>query len=247
MDKKAEIQMIQEYLSNLYNCQESDLDNETILFTVNNASEEPYIKIAAYKRCVVVCTSVDMQTEIEEVLSDKTRDEIFECPLVYGQTIHYVPNVNYMKELELPEEYTYELLEGADINRLVSVQGFDNSLVFDEDGKTATQLVFVAKKDSEVSGMAGAGVVTDKIWEVGIDVKPEFRNCGLGSALVKKLTLEILKRDIVPFYSASVTNIASQMVASRAGYIPCWVDTFGNVFDSNYAYDYEEVVKTSRR
>ena len=56
------------------------------------------------------------------------------------------------------------------------------------------------------------------------------------------LALEILKKGIVPFYSASVTNVGSQMVASRAGYIPCWVDTFGNVFDEYYAYDIEAVV-----
>lgn len=247
MDKNEEIQMIQKYLSNLYNCQESDLDNETILFTVNDASEEPYIKIVAYKKCVVVCTSSDIRSRIENLLAGKTRDEIFECPFVYGQTIHYVPSLENMEEPEFPKTYTYELLGDADINKLIEVKGFDNSLVFDEDGTTSAKLVFVAKKDSEVIGIAGAGVVTDEIWEVGIDVKPEFRNCGLGSALVKKLTLEILKRGIVPFYSASVTNVASQMVASRAGYIPCWVDTFGNVFDSNYAYDYEEVVKTSRR
>ena len=31
------------------------------------------------------------------------------------------------------------------------------------------------------------------MWEVGIDVKAEYRNGGMGSKLVKKLTIEILK------------------------------------------------------
>ncbi len=37
-------------------------------------------------------------------------------------------------------------------------------------------------------------------------------------------------------YSASVTNIGSQMVASRCGYIPFWVDTFETVLDESFAY-----------
>ena len=31
----------------------------------------------------------------------------------------------------------------------------------------------------------------------------------------------------VPFYSASVTNLASQAVAIRSGYMPFWTDTYG--------------------
>ena len=88
--------------------------------------------------------------------------------------------------------------------------------------------------------IAGAAKESKQMWEVGIDVMPEYRNDGLGNAMVRYLTLEILKKGIVPFYSASVTNIASQMVASRAGYVPCWVDTFGNVFDDNYVYEYKK-------
>ena len=40
------------------------------------------------------------------------------------------------------------------------------------------------------------------------------------------MTVEIIKQDMVPFYSASVTNIASQAVAARSGYMPLWTDTF---------------------
>lgn len=64
-----------------------------------------------------------------------------------------------------------------------------------------------------------------------MDVLPEYRNSGMGTYLVTKLTCELLKRDMVPFYSASVTNIGSQMVALRCGYIPAWVDTYGTVLD----------------
>ncbi len=71
-------------------------------------------------------------------------------------------------------------------------------------------------------------IITNK---VRVDVLPEYRNSGMGTYLVTKLTCELLKRDMVPFYSASVTNIGSQMVALRCGYIPAWVDTYGTVLD----------------
>lgn len=76
-------------------------------------------------------------------------------------------------------------------------------------------------------------IITNK---VRVDVLPEYRNSGMGTYLVAKLTGELLKRDMVPFYSASVTNIGSQMVAARCGYIPAWVDTYGTVLDGGSPY-----------
>lgn len=59
---------------------------------------------------------------------------------------------------------------------------------------------------------------------------------GQATALVRQMTEELLARGIVPFYSASVTNIGSQMVAARCGYIPAWVDTFGTTLDGSSVY-----------
>lgn len=54
-----------------------------------------------------------------------------------------------------------------------------------------------------------------------------YRHGGLATYLVNALTQKLLAQGIVPFYSASVTNIGSQMVASRCNYIPAWIDTYG--------------------
>ena len=78
---------------------------------------------------------------------------------------------------------------------------------------------------------------TEKLWEIGIDVKPEYRNNGLGTKLVSNLTVDIIKQGIVPFYSDSVTNLGSQMVANRSGYIPYWIDTYGNILDGSSPYN----------
>lgn len=63
-----------------------------MIYSINSNAKRPYIKILTYRNCVVVCTSQDLHFKIREILQNKTRDEIFELPFVYGQTINYVPN-----------------------------------------------------------------------------------------------------------------------------------------------------------
>ena len=115
--------------------------------------------------------------------------------------------------------------------------GFENSLAFDEDGKTPTCIVLCAKKGDEIVGLAGASDEAGNMWEVGVDVQSAHRRSGLATALVSQLTAAILKKGIVPFYSASVTNLGSQGVASRSGYSPCWVSTYRTVLDGSSSYD----------
>lgn len=119
-----------------------------------------------------------------------------------------------------------ELYEGNNLKTLCDIEGFENSLAFDVEGNTNTTIVLCAIKDNEIIAIAGAAP-TGKLMEVGIDVKKKWRGYGLARLLVRNLTVEILERNMIPFYSASVTNLASQAVAIRSGYMPLWTDSFG--------------------
>lgn len=119
-----------------------------------------------------------------------------------------------------------ELYEGNNLKTLCDIEGFENSLAFDAEGNTNTTIVLCAIKDNEIIAIAGAAP-TGKLMEVGIDVKKKWRGYGLVRLLVRNLTVEILERNMIPFYSASVTNLASQAVAIRSGYMPLWTDSFG--------------------
>ena len=229
--------IIKTYLAEQFFCQSSELENDDTFFTINNKSTLPYIKIMAYNKCVIISTSQSLHLKVKAALTGKNRDEIFEFPFVYGQTIHFIPDFKKVQRLLLPNDYSYELLQGSEIQKLRYIEGFDNSLVFDSSGHTSTSIVFLAKKDNEVIALAGAGSETNNLWEVGVDVKPEYRKSGLGTKLVSNLTVDIIKQGIVPFYSASVTNLGSQMVANRSGYIPCWIDTYGNILDGSSPYN----------
>ena len=72
------------------------------------------------------------------------------------------------------------------------IQGFGNSLAFDENGNTPTCIVYYAMKNEEIIALAGASKESDAMWEIGVDVKEPFRNEGLATTLVNHLVLSIL-------------------------------------------------------
>lgn len=229
---------VEELLAKEFYCSSEELNGKSVVYSVNFNVKQPYIKILTYRNCVVVCTSEDLHDKVRELLQNKNRDEIFEIPLVYGQTIHYVPNDDYTQDVLIPLNYECEYLFDGDILSLVGLTGFENSLAFDENGSTSTKAVYIARDNNKIIGVAGAaGSSTDGVWEIGIDVMEEYRNARLGTYLVRGLTRELLAQNIIPFYSASITNIGSQMVASRCGYIPFWVDTFGTILDGSSVYN----------
>lgn len=228
---------IEELLSKEYYCSLSELNGRETVYSINTNAKQPYIKILAYGKCVVVCTSKELHTKIQEILQDKNRDEIFEVPFVYGQTIHYVPDHSSEVGEAISSKYVCEFLLDKDILSLNGLKGFENSLAFDDNGSAPTKAVYIARDKGRIIGTAGAAESpVNGLWEIGVDVMEEYRNAKLGTYLVSKLTKELLARNKVPFYSASVTNISSQMVACRCGYVPLWVDTFGTTLDGSSVY-----------
>ncbi|MCM1171378.1 MAG: GNAT family N-acetyltransferase [Clostridium sp.] len=229
---------VEELLSKEFYCNQEELHGKATVYSVNFNAKQQYIKILAYRNCVVVCTSEDLHNKVQELLQNKNRDEIFELPLVYGQTIHYVPNDSCTEDEFVPLNYEYEYLFDKDIFSLTGLTGFENSLAFDENGSTTTKAVYIAKDKHRIIGVAGAAASSvNGVWEVGVDVMENYRNAHLGTYLVRGLTRELLARNIIPFYSASITNIGSQMVAGRCGYIPFWIDTYGTILDGSSVYN----------
>ncbi len=236
---------IEELLTKEYVCTAEELHGTGTIFSIRTGVKQPHIRILAYRHCVVVCTSEDIHGTIEGLLAGKSRDEIFELPYVYGQTIHYIPDLSLAEASLAPPDYECEFFFEQEVLSLRGLTGFGNSLEFEADGSTPTRAVCIAKDNGKIVGAAGAaGSSVEGLWEVGVDVLEGNRNAGLGTRLVRRLTRELLERNILPYYSASVTNLGSQMVASRCGYIPAWVDTFGTTLDGSSVY--HEIVSGMR-
>ena len=73
-------------------------------------------------------------------------------------------------------------------------------------------------------GLAGCSADCDTMWQIGIDVLPDYRRQGIASALTGRLAKEILHRGRVPFYCAAWSNIRSVRNALRSGFKPAWVE-----------------------
>ena len=193
MIQRRDIQeTIYKYIAKQMNCGIQDLHAGETIFIEDDNKPEKYIKILSVEDTNIITLSSDLFSDGMRQLCGKSRDELYESNYVFGQTLHYVPDINQMKLLPFAEGYTFELLI-----------------------------------DDDIIALAGASYVNHELREVGIDVKKAFRGKKLASLLVHNLTVEILKQGKIPFYSASVTNIASQAVAIRSGYMPLWTDTFG--------------------
>lgn len=227
MQRQEIYEVILQYIAGQMKCTVEELHTGETFFVVDEAMQGRYVKILSVGDTNVVTMSENVSSEAIRCLRDKSRDELYESDFVFGQTLHYIPDLKQMYMLPYAEGFSFELLVDEEIQKLKGIQGFDNSLSFDEEGNTPTCVVLYARKEDEIVALAGASVVDDKLREVGIDVKKEYRGQNLASLLVHNLTVAILEHGKIPFYSASVTNIASQAVAIRSGYMPLWTDTFG--------------------
>lgn len=227
-------QSIYAYLSARLGCSTEELSGDGVLYVPNMSAEPPFLQLAAVGERVIVSASPELLPRVKDLTQGRSRDEIFELPLVYGQTIHFIPDK--VTDRPMPDGYEYGLLEGEALYELAGLTGFPNSLAFDEDGQTGTGIVCFARSGGRIIALAGAGQESGELWEMGVDTDPAHRGKGLGAALVGWLTRELIVRERVPFYSASVTNIGSQSVARRSGLRPCWVDTYSNVLRDGYIY-----------
>ena len=143
------------YLAAELGCLPEELSGSGTLYVQNDRAGQPYLKLAAIGERVIVSASPELLPGARRLTEGRSRDEIFELPLVYGQTIHFVPD--HVPDLPLPGGYDYRLLERDGVYELAGLEGFPNSLAFDEDGHTGTGIVFFAKSGDRIIALAGAG------------------------------------------------------------------------------------------
>lgn len=62
------------------------------------------------------------------------------------------------------------------------------------------------------------------MWQIGVDVLPEYRRQGIACALTSRLTKEIINRDKVPFYCTAWSNVRSVRNAIKSGFIQAWIE-----------------------
>lgn len=233
MTQEEMLFIVQSQLAIDLNCSIDDLNGkkEGIIFV--EAKENPgcrpfprkarYFEILSMGNSIVVSASPERLLVAKTQMQGKNRDTVFSLPFIRGLYLHFLPDVKRIKPMSPPNFFTFELIKREEMVNLIDVTRFTEAIIYDTNLPWQTDLAVLAKQDEEIVGVAGASKTCAKLWQIGIEVLPNYRNLGLASYLVNRLTFEILGRGEIPSYDVIASNIASQRVAHRLGYFPAWV------------------------
>lgn len=235
------IEIVQSQLAVDLNCTVEDLNGKKDEFVFRKAADnlgrrpfprgEHHFEMLSLGKSIIISASSEILENIKPMLMGKSRDEAFSMPFIYGHGLNYLPDINLIKQLLPPEGFTFEFIEQDNISEFYHIDGFHNAIQYDSNSSRPDILLMIAKKGEKIIGMAGASNDCEILWQIGMDVLPEFRKNGLALYLVNMLTLEILSRGKIPYYCCSLSNIPSQRVAHRAGYFPAWINSYKGNFE----------------
>jgi Predicted acetyltransferase len=245
LNKPKMLEIVRKQLAIDMNCNTEDLVKDGIVFCEAKLNigrrmfdrQSPFLEIATMGKGIVVSADSDILTKLKPLLENKTREDVFVAPFIYGHSLYYIPDCNRLKKLPMPDGFNFYIKEGKEIHNLYEISGFENAIQYDINHPRPDVIVIYAMHDNEIVAMAGASADSNLMWQIGIDVLPRFRNIGLATSLVSNLAIMIMERGIVPYYGTASSNIASQSVAYRSGFIPTWMCSYKNTFDGTAPYD----------
>ena len=192
------------------------------------------IDFICYGHGVVASASEALMPAARAYLGSNTREpfRLFETPQLNALSAVLPADykICFMAEYFLPDtaklvpldcSYETRLMTHEDFEPLYG-KGWDNALC--KKRKALDVIGMGAFDGNRLIALAGAGADCETMWQIGIDVLPEYRKKGIASALTSRLALAILERGRVPFYCAAWSNIASVRNAMRSGFRPAWVE-----------------------
>lgn len=203
--------------------------------------ELPFIcDLTSYGSNIVASVSEELKEIVTEYISSFPVEHCFETPNMHELMRRIRPmgyDVCFMAEYSLPDidvllgdglaeqlqkycSYEIRVLEPEDFQGCYTEQ-WGNALC--ESRKELDVIAAGAYDGHKLIGLAGASADCDSMWQIGIDVLPEYRRQGIAAVLTSNLAVEILKRDKVPFYCCAWSNIGSIRNAIASGFRPAWV------------------------
>lgn len=131
----------------------------------------------------------------------------------------FLPDPEQIFGEERPCAYETRVLQSGDFAGLYLPE-WSNALCSDR--KELDMLGVGAYDGDRLIGLAGCSADCPEMWQIGIDVLPEYRRKGIAPALTNRLAREVFERGKVPFYAAAWSNVRSMKNALRSGFRPAW-------------------------
>lgn len=241
MDNREILRIAMEQSAEDIHCAPSDFlcGTNVIVSSVLGVNARKYYKepivcnLVSYGNNIVASVKDGVRAIVEEYIRKFEFYHCFETPNMHwlnerlaeqGGKIcfmaeYYLPDLTKLHALEC--SYELRVLSQQDFTELY-VPAWGNALC--EARKELDVLGIGAYDHGKLIGLAGCSADCDTMWQIGVDVLPEYRRRGIASALTSRLAVEILNREKVPFYCSAWSNIRSVRNAVKSGFLPAWVE-----------------------
>jgi GNAT superfamily N-acetyltransferase len=244
MKQKNELlDLIKNQLSIEYNCSVNDFNLSTNIITTskNNAGKRHYIdgtfffQMVTFGNNAVITADECLHEWLKEYTENKKGHWIFEHSNLltideklkeYNKKLWQTHHMFLSYKNIVPKEHKVKTkwLEADEIHQFYGSKKFPNALCENYDPQRPDMLAVAAYDDDEIIGMAGCSADTPLLWQIGIDVHENYRGNGIGTYLVTLLKNEIERREKIPFYGTSLSNLHSWGIALNSGFSPSWIE-----------------------
>lgn len=226
------------------NCRPEDFlrEENSVHESIVSEKARRYLKLplvcnlVSYGTNIVATGCTDLLPEIERFINSVPGVEnCFETPGLYPlnkiltkadakvcfMADYFLPDIDRVFQNNCECSYELRVMGPADFSELY-IPEWSNALC--KERKHLDVLAVGAFDGAKMVGMAGCSADCDMMWQIGVDVLPEYRKQGIASALTNRLTREAFERERVPFYCAAWSNVKSVRNALRSGFKPGWVE-----------------------
>ncbi len=223
------------------NCKLEDFccTENVIVYSKENNLARKYLKLPhvcnliSYGNNIVATITSKYESIVKEYISKYSMEHCFETPNMHILNDAFQKDgyrVCFMAEYFLPD---IQVLQPLDCNyelRILTQKDFIDlytkewNSALGEDRKELDVLGIGAYDNDKLVGLAACSADCETMWQIGVNVLPEYRRRGIASALTSRLAIEILERGKVPFYCCAWSNIRSVKNAIKSGFRPAWVE-----------------------
>lgn len=222
-------------------------NENVIVISAKSDSARRYLKLpfscqlVSYGNNIVASVSPEYYGLVEKYINSYPVEHCFETPnmhvldkalALHGQKVcfmaeYFLPDLDRLCAVDC--SYELRVLDKHELSSLYQPK-WSNALC--EKRKELDILGVGAYDNGKLVGLAGCSADCESMWQIGIDVLPEYRRQGIASSLTSHLAIEILERGKVPFYCAAWSNIKSVRNAIKSGFRPAWVELTAKSLDT---------------
>ncbi len=223
------------------NCRPDDFQRKenVIVYSRKNPAARKYLELPlachliSYGNNIVASVEERYKEIVRKYIDKYPAEHCFETPNMHvlnDAMLQHDLQICFMAEYFLPDmrilsrkdcRFEKKLLEAKDFASLYLPE-WSNALC--EKRKELDVLGVGAYENGNLIGLAACSADCDTMWQIGVDVLPDYRRKGIAAALTSTLAREILERGKVPFYCCAWSNIKSARNAIKSGFRPAWVE-----------------------